>query len=90
MSYQIIRYIADKPTDYDGGKLLAKGSIQYSREDKNQAEQILTRLYEMSANQKTMQIQKRTRYTFKCENSLHKYFFKVAKGDKKNPEDTYL
>ena len=85
--YHIIRYIANKPNDYNGEKVLADGSIQYSREDKNQAEQILTKLYEISANQKNMQIQKRTRYTFRCENGLHKYLFKISKGDNKSKEE---
>lgn len=90
--FYVIRYIADKPLDYNGEKLLASGSIQYTREDKSQAEMILTKLYEISANQKNMQIQKRTRYTFRCENGLHKYLFKVAQAEKKNNviETTYL
>lgn len=86
--YYLIRYIADKPyLNNEGEKVLAHGSIQYSREDKNQAEQILTKLYEISANQKNMQILKRTRYTFRCENGLHKYLFKIIKGGNKKKED---
>lgn len=90
--YHVIRYIANKPMNYNGEKLLASGAIQYSREDKNQAETILTKLYEISANQKKMNINKRTRYTFRCENGLHKYLFKVAKGDNTSKviEETYL
>ena len=83
MAYHVIRYIANKPAGYDGEKIQASGTIQYTREDKNQAEQILTRLYEISANQKNMTILKRTRYTFRCENGLHKYLFKISKGDNK-------
>lgn len=82
--YHVIRYIANKPSNYNGEKLLASGAIQYSREDKNQAETILTKLYEISANHRSMRMQKRTRYTFRCENGLHKYLFKVAKGDNMN------
>lgn len=95
MSYYVIRYIANKDVDGSGDeKLKASGTIQYTREDKNQAEQILTKLYEISANQKNMRILKRTRYTFRCENGLHKYLFKITKGDNKNKEEilkeTYL
>lgn len=94
MAYHVIRYIANKPMGYDGEKIKASGTIQYTREDKNQAEQILTRLYEISANQKNMIILKRTRYTFRCENRQHKYLFKISKGDNKPKdkllEETYL
>lgn len=92
--YHIVRYIANKaPSDGDE-KILAAGSIQYSRESKEQAEQILTKLYEISTNQKNMQIQKRTRYSFRCENGGHKYLFKISKGNVKNEkkviEEMYL
>lgn len=84
--YHIIRYKADKPSVYNGENLLACGDIQYSRENKDQAEQILTKLYEISANQKNMNIIKRTRYTFKCENKYHKYMFKITQSDNKPKE----
>ena len=87
MVYHVIRYIADKPLGYDGGKVRATGTIQYTREDKTQAEQILTRLYEISANQKNMSILKRTRYTFRCENGLHKYLFKISRGEGKTRKE---
>lgn len=92
MAYNIIRYIANKPTEYNGEQLLASGSVQYTREDKNQAELLLTKLYEISANQKRMSISKRTRYTFRCENALHKYLFKIVKSDKNEEllKETYL
>lgn len=94
MAYHVIRYIADKPSTYDGRKIKASGTIQYTRDDKGQAEQILTRLYEISANQKKMSITKRTRYSFRCENGLHKYYFQIRKGNNKTKEelleDTYL
>lgn len=80
--YNIVRYIANKPADYNEEPLQAKPSIQYRREDKCQAEQILNKLYEITTNQKNMIINKRTRYTFRCENKLHKYFFKVEKETK--------
>ena len=91
--YHIVRYIANKPPT-GGGKDLAVGSIQYTRDDINQAEQILTKLYEISSNQKNMRIQKRTKYSFRCENGAHKYLFKISKGNTKNEkkilEDIYL
>ena len=87
MAYHVIRYIANKPSEYDGEKIKASAAIQYTREDKNQAEQILTRLYEISANQKNMQIIKRTRYTFRCENGSHKYLFKISNGGNKSKEE---
>ena len=90
MSYQIIRYIANKPAEYDGEKLPAKGSVQYTREDKTQAELILNKLYDISANQKNMTINKRTRYTFKCENPMHKYLFQIVNDKKKEIEDVLI
>lgn len=86
MAYHVIRYIANKPSSYNGEKIKAHGTIQYTREDKDHAEQILTRLYEISTNQKNMQIIKKTRYTFRCENGLHKYLFKISKEDNKGSE----
>ena len=80
--YQVIRYIANKPINHNGEPLVASGSVQYTREDKNQAEQILTKLYDISANQKSMTIIKRTRYSFRCENACHRYLFKVIKQKK--------
>lgn len=89
--YQIIRYVADKPKNYESEELPATGSIQYTREEKYQAEQILNKLYEINANQKNMIINKRTRYTFRCENKLHKYLFKITKETKgKQIEKIYL
>lgn len=90
MSYQIIRYIANKPEKYDGEKLPAKGSVQYTREDKTQAELILNKLYDISANQKNMTISKRTRYTFRCENSIHKYLFQIVSSGKKEIENVLI
>lgn len=84
MSYQVIRYIANKPSTYNGEKLLAHGSIQYTREDKSQAEEILSKLFDISANQKNMTITKRTTYSFRCENNAHKYLFKVVTSNGKN------
>ena len=87
MAYHVIRYIANKPCDYNGtDKLEAEPTIQYTRNEKEKAEQILTRLYEISANQKNMVIIKRTRYTFRCENTSHRYLFKIVKGDNKTRE----
>ena len=89
--YQVIRYIANKPINYNGEQLRAVGSVQYSREDKTIAEQILNKLYDISANQKKMVIIKRTRYTFRCENAAHKYYFKIIKEKKdKKLEDIYI
>lgn len=92
MIYHVVRYIANKPSGYDGEKLPAVGTIQYTRDDKSKAEQILTRLYEISSNQKAMHIMKRTRYSFRCENGCHKYLFKITKGNSKNDvlDNTYL
>lgn len=91
--YHIVRYIANKP--YAGeSKNLAVGSIQYTRDNLGQAEQILSKLYEISSNQKNMHIQKRTKYSFRCENGAHKYLFKISKGNSKNGKkilkDIYL
>lgn len=79
--YQVIRYIANKPKNYNGEELPASGSIQYTREDKNQAEQLLNKLYDIYSNQKNITINKRTRYTFKCENVRYKYLFKVIRNN---------
>lgn len=67
---------------YDGERLRATGSVQYIRDSKRDAEQILDRLYEMTTNQSTMSITKRTRFTFRCEDKKRKYMFKVANGSK--------
>jgi len=89
--YQIVRYVADKPGNYSGEELPAPGTIQYTREEKTQAEQILNKLYEVYANDKNITIQKRTRYTFRCENTGHKYLFKIIKEtNKKELEKIYL
>ena len=82
--FQIVRYIANKPLEYNGEELKASGEVQYTRDDKNQAEQILNKLYDISANQKRMTIIKRTRYSFRCENAAHKYLFKIIKKTKDN------
>lgn len=87
MAYHVIRYIADKHKGDGEDKIEAVPSIQYTRERRSDAEQILTKLYEISANQKTMQIIKRTRYTFRCENRLHRYYYKVTNGTGKTKEE---
>ena len=86
MAYNVVRYIANKPSDYAGGKLPSYGSVQYTREDKSQAEEILNKLFNISANQKKMSITKRTRYSFRCENSAHKYLFKIENSNSKNKQ----
>lgn len=83
MAYYIIRYIANKPSCYNGEKLPASGTIQYTRDDKALAEQILNKLYDISSNQKMMKITKRTRYSFRCENTRHKYLFKIEQKEVK-------
>lgn len=83
MAYHIIRYIANKPSGYNGEKLDASGSVQYTRETIAKAEQILNKLYDISSNQKLMKITKRTRYSFRCENTRHKYLFKIAQKEVK-------
>jgi hypothetical protein len=92
MAYHIIRYTADKPESYGGEKLPATGSVQYTRDNKTQAEQMLGKLYDISANQRYMTILKRTRYTFRCENLSHKYLFKIVSSDNKDDviENMYL
>lgn len=78
MPYRIIKYVAEKPLGYHGERLVASPEVQFTRDDKSQAELMLEKLYEVSSNQRTMQILKRTRYTFRCETKLRKYLFKIC------------
>lgn len=78
MNYNILRFVADKPSTYAGEKLRATGSVQYTRDERKDAKAILDRLFEMTSNQSAMSITKHTRFSFRCEDARHKYMFKVV------------
>ena len=87
MNYNILRFVADKPSTYTGEKLRATGSIEYTRENRKDAKAILDRLFELTSNQRAMNITKHTRFTFRCEDARHKYMFKVVTCNKPSLDD---
>ena len=93
MNYNILRFVADKPSTYAGERLRATGSVQYTRESRNDAKAILDRLFEITSNQRAMNITKHTRFTFRCEDTRHKYVFKIVTCNKVLPDsvqDIYI